>query len=117
MSSRAKDIGIVHSGSGRIIALRPVEVYSEDYALVEYGLAAEEMRRAEENILRKLKREKAKRWTEPPLAFAVEVGAGWGMLRQAPEGCGIGRNPAATQAASARASASRIFTPVWACAG
>ncbi|HXP59013.1 MAG TPA: hypothetical protein VN829_00910 [Dongiaceae bacterium] len=57
-----EDIGIVHSGSGRIIALRPVEVYSEDYALVEYGLAGEEMRRAEENILRKLKREKAKRW-------------------------------------------------------
>ena len=30
-----EDIGIVHSGTGRIIALRPVEVYSEDYAWVE----------------------------------------------------------------------------------
>jgi len=59
---QGEDIGIVHSGTGRIIALRPVEVYSEDYALVEYGLTAEEMRRAEENILGKLKREKAKLW-------------------------------------------------------
>lgn len=57
-----EDIGIVHSGSGRIIALRPVEVYSEDYARVEYGLTADEMKRAEKNILKKLKREKTRRW-------------------------------------------------------
>jgi antitoxin (DNA-binding transcriptional repressor) of toxin-antitoxin stability system len=59
---QGEDIGIVHSGSGRIIALRPVEVYSEDYALVEYGLTAEEMKRAEKNIVKKLKREKTRRW-------------------------------------------------------
>jgi len=59
---QGEDIGIVHSGSGKIIALRPVEVYSEDYALIEYGLGAEEMRRSEKNILRALKHEKAKRW-------------------------------------------------------
>ena len=59
---QGEDIGIVHSGSGKIIALRPVEVYSEDYALIEYGLAAKEMKQAEKNILKKLKREKAKRW-------------------------------------------------------
>ena len=59
---QGEDIGIVHSGSGKIIALRPVEVYSEDYALIEYGLAPEQMKRAEKNILKRLKREKAKRW-------------------------------------------------------
>ena len=59
---QGEDIGIVHSGSGKIIALRPVEVYSEDYALMDYGLTAKEMKRAEKNILKKLAREKTKRW-------------------------------------------------------
>ena len=59
---QGEDIGIVHSGSGKIVALRPVEVYSEDYALFEYGLTAGGMKRAEKNILGRLQREKAKRW-------------------------------------------------------
>ena len=59
---RGEDIGIVHSGSGRIVALRPVEVYSADYALIEYGLTSGGLKRAERNILRNLKREKARRW-------------------------------------------------------
>jgi len=59
---QGEDSGIVHSGSGKIVALRPVEVYSEDYALIEYGLTAGGMYRAEKNILTKLKREKARRW-------------------------------------------------------
>ena len=59
---QGEDIGIVHSGSGKIVALRPVEVYSEDYALIEYGLTARGLKRAEKNILRKLNGEKAKRW-------------------------------------------------------
>lgn len=57
-----EDIGIVHSGSGRIIALRPVEVYSEDYALMEYGIPPEAMRKVERNLLKKAKREKARVW-------------------------------------------------------
>jgi hypothetical protein len=57
-----EDIGIVHSGSGRIIALRPVEVFSEDYALLEYGLSEEELDRAVENINKKAKREKTRKW-------------------------------------------------------
>ena len=61
-----EDIGIIHSGSGKIIALRPVEVYSEDYALMEYGLTQEEMKRAEKRILSEVKKErkagKLKRW-------------------------------------------------------
>lgn len=63
---QGEDIGIVHSGSGRIIALRPVEVYSEDYALLEYGVAPEAMRKVERNLLKKAKREKAKVWAGTP---------------------------------------------------
>ena len=59
---QGEDIGIVHSGSGKIIALRPVELANEDYAFTEYGLTAEQMKRAEKNIIKKLKREKTKRW-------------------------------------------------------
>ena len=59
---QGEDIGIVHSGSGKIVALRPVEIYSEDYALIEFGLTAGGIKRAEKNILGKLKREKAKQW-------------------------------------------------------
>jgi antitoxin (DNA-binding transcriptional repressor) of toxin-antitoxin stability system len=59
---QGEDIGIVHSGSGKIVALRPVEVYSEDYALVEYGLTQNELKRAVHNITQRAKREKTKRW-------------------------------------------------------
>ena len=55
---QGEDIGIVHSGSGKIIALRPVEVYSEDYALTEYGLTADERKRAENRILSEIKKER-----------------------------------------------------------
>ena len=59
---QGEDIGIVHSGSGKIIALRPVEVYSEDYALMEYGLNENQLKRAVHNITKQAKREKTKRW-------------------------------------------------------
>jgi antitoxin (DNA-binding transcriptional repressor) of toxin-antitoxin stability system len=57
-----EDIGLVHSGSGKIIALRPVEVYSEDYAGIEYGLIWKELKRAVRNLNKQASREKAKRW-------------------------------------------------------
>lgn len=57
-----EDIGIVHSGSGKIIALRPVEVYSEDYALLEYGLAEKELKCAIQNIKKQATYEKTARW-------------------------------------------------------
>ena len=59
---KGEDIGIIDSGSGEIIALRPVKVYSEDYAFTEYGLTGQEMDRFEKKTLKKLKREKCKRW-------------------------------------------------------
>ena len=55
---QGEDIGIVHSGGSKIIALRPVEVYSEDYALTEYGLTTGEMKRAENKILSEIKKER-----------------------------------------------------------
>jgi len=57
-----EDIGIVHSGSGKIIALRPVEVYSEDYALMEYGLSGKELKRAAANINKQARHEKTRTW-------------------------------------------------------
>jgi antitoxin (DNA-binding transcriptional repressor) of toxin-antitoxin stability system len=59
---KGEDIGIVHSGSGKIVALRPVEVYSEDYGLIEYGLSEAELKRASRKINKQAKREKTTKW-------------------------------------------------------
>src|SRR5258708_12686572 len=59
---QGEDIGIVHSGSGKIIALRPVEVYSEAYALIEYGTTRRELKRAVRNINKAAAHEKTTRW-------------------------------------------------------
>ena len=61
-AANGEDIGIVHSATGKIIALRPVEVYGDDYAFNEYGIEPKEMERIEKNIVKKLKNEKATRW-------------------------------------------------------
>ena len=45
---RGDDIGFVFDG--KVVALRPVEVYSSDYALQEYGLSEREMAVAEKRI-------------------------------------------------------------------
>ena len=42
------DIGFMFEG--KVVALRPVEVYSSDYALQEYGLSEREMASAEKKI-------------------------------------------------------------------
>jgi len=64
-----EDIGILDSTSGRIVALRPVEVYSEDYAFTEYGITEPEMERIARKLsakhdasLRKIKAGKLKPW-------------------------------------------------------
>ena len=59
---QGEDIGIVHSGSGKIVALRPTEVYSEDYSLMEYGLSERELKHAVRNINKQAKHERATRW-------------------------------------------------------
>jgi hypothetical protein len=52
-AAKGEDIGFVIEG--QIVALRPVEVISTDYALQEYGLSAEEMAAAERRILADIK--------------------------------------------------------------
>jgi hypothetical protein len=47
-ASEGADVGFVFDG--KIVALRPVEVSSNDYALQEYGLTPAETARAEKRI-------------------------------------------------------------------
>ena len=48
MATQGEDVGFVFEG--KIVALRPVGVTSDDYALREYGLTSAEMERAEKKI-------------------------------------------------------------------
>jgi len=52
-AAQGEDIGFMFEG--KIVALRPVEVVSADYALQEYGLTAGEMAAAEKRIGAELK--------------------------------------------------------------
>lgn len=45
---RGEDVGIL-CGS-QVVALRPVQVYSEDYALQEYGVTKQELTRAAKRL-------------------------------------------------------------------
>jgi hypothetical protein len=47
-----EDVGFVFEG--KIVALRPVEVHSADYALREYGLTEAEMKKAAQRIKKNL---------------------------------------------------------------
>ena len=59
---RGEDIGILDAASGQIVALRPVQVYSEDYAWTEYGLSPDRMSKVVRNLKRRARTEKAKVW-------------------------------------------------------
>ena len=50
---QGEDIGFLFEG--KVVALRPVEVHSADYALQEYGLGAGEMAAAEKQIAADIK--------------------------------------------------------------
>jgi hypothetical protein len=52
-ATEGEDVGFVFEG--KIVALRPVEVYSGDYALWEYGLTPKEMAKAEQRIRAEIK--------------------------------------------------------------
>jgi antitoxin (DNA-binding transcriptional repressor) of toxin-antitoxin stability system len=47
-ATQGEDVGFVVDG--KIVALRPVGVTSDDYALQEYGLTPAEMKKAEKKI-------------------------------------------------------------------
>lgn len=53
---KGDDIGIVLDG--KIIALRPVEVESTDYAMREYGVTADELAAFEKRIHGKIEKER-----------------------------------------------------------
>jgi hypothetical protein len=57
-ATQGEDIGFVFEG--KIVALRPVEVVSTDYALREYGLTPKEMQIAEKRIHAELKTTRAR---------------------------------------------------------
>jgi len=52
-ATEGEDVGFVFEG--KIVALRPVEVHSADYALQEYGLTPKEMVKAERRIRAEIK--------------------------------------------------------------
>ena len=53
-----EDIGFVFEG--KVVALRPVEVHSSDYALQEYGLDEKQMAAAERKIAKSIKSARAR---------------------------------------------------------
>jgi hypothetical protein len=57
-AAQGDDIGFMIDG--KIVALRPVEVYSSDYALQEYGLSEHEMAVAEKKIGNNIKSARAR---------------------------------------------------------
>lgn len=54
---KGEDIGIVHSATGNIIVLRPASLYSDDYALMEYGLTQKELDKSFKKVSREIERE------------------------------------------------------------
>lgn len=54
---KGEDIGIVHSATGSIIVLRPASLYSDDYALMEYGLTQKELEKSFKKVSAEIARE------------------------------------------------------------
>lgn len=52
-ATQGEDVGFMFEGN--IVALRPVEVHSADYALQEYGLTEKEMAKASRRIHSEIK--------------------------------------------------------------
>jgi hypothetical protein len=52
-ATQGEDVGFMFEGS--IVALRPVEVHSADYALQEYGLTEKEMAKVSKRIRSEIK--------------------------------------------------------------
>ena len=57
-AAEGADIGFLVEG--RVVALRPVEVFSSDYALQEYGLNEREMAAAEKRVRHDVKSARAR---------------------------------------------------------
>jgi hypothetical protein len=57
-AAQGEDIGFMFEG--KVVALRPVEVYSSDYALQEYGLSDGEMAAVGKKIAREIRSARAR---------------------------------------------------------
>ena len=57
-AAHGEDIGILHGD--QVIALRPVTVHSDDYALREYGVTEKELDRFVKRMNRKIAQERKK---------------------------------------------------------
>jgi antitoxin (DNA-binding transcriptional repressor) of toxin-antitoxin stability system len=55
-AAKGEDIGILHDGN--VIALRPVTVHSDDYALQEYGVTEKELDRFVKRMKRQIARDR-----------------------------------------------------------
>jgi antitoxin (DNA-binding transcriptional repressor) of toxin-antitoxin stability system len=55
-AAKGEDIGILHGDT--VIALRPVTVHADDYALREYGVTEQELNRFVKNVDRQINRER-----------------------------------------------------------
>ena len=60
---QGEDVGIVMDG--QIIALRPVEVFSGDYVLQEYGVTEKQAERAYKSVKSDVQKSRAARRTKP----------------------------------------------------
>ena len=54
---KGEDIGIVHSATGNVVVLRPASLYSDDYALMEYGLTQKELDNSFKKVSEEIERE------------------------------------------------------------
>ncbi len=55
-AAKGEDIGILHGG--QVIALRPVTIHSDDYALREYGVTEKELDRFVKRMDKQIARER-----------------------------------------------------------
>ena len=60
---RGEDVGFLVDG--RVVALRPVEVHSDDYVLREYGVTEKQAERAYQAVKADLRKARASRQTRP----------------------------------------------------
>lgn len=52
-----EDIGIVDSTTGSVVVLRPASLYTNDYALMEYGLTKKELDKSFKKVTAEIKQE------------------------------------------------------------
>jgi antitoxin (DNA-binding transcriptional repressor) of toxin-antitoxin stability system len=60
---RGEDVGFLVDG--RVVALRPVEVYSDDYVLSEYGVSEKQAERAYQAVKNDTRKARASGKTKP----------------------------------------------------